>query len=145
IRIMPAKGRKMRDAVRKRTLRFLIAAVAPLALAGAGDAACRRDVIEGARYVICAFDAHAAIELFLRDDAGATLGQFERVRDALTARGRTLVFAMNAGMYHEDRSPVGLYVEHGRELKRLSIADGPGNFSMKPNGVFWIDGKAAGV
>jgi uncharacterized protein YigE (DUF2233 family) len=52
---------------------------------------------------------------------------------------------MNAGMYHEDRSPVGLYVENGQQLKRLSTADGPGNFSMKPNGVFYVDGKSAGV
>ena len=52
---------------------------------------------------------------------------------------------MNAGMYHEDRSPVGLYVENGRQLKKLSTADGPGNFSMKPNGVFYVDGAKAGV
>ncbi|MCK9909871.1 phosphodiester glycosidase family protein, partial [Microbacteriaceae bacterium K1510] len=36
-------------------------------------------------------------------------------------------------------------VENGRELKRLSTADGPGNFSMKPNGVFYVAGKSAGV
>jgi len=111
----------------------------------AAQAACRKATIEDARYVICEFGTRDTIELFLRDDAGAMLGQFERVGASLAARGRTLVFAMNAGMYHEDRSPVGLYVENGRELKRLSTADGPGNFSMKPNGVFYVDGKGAGV
>jgi uncharacterized protein YigE (DUF2233 family) len=124
---------------------MLSAALVLLASAGASQAACRDATIEHARYIICEFTARDGIELFLRDDAGAPLGQFGRVRDTLSARGRTLVFAMNAGMYHEDRSPVGLYVENGRELKRLSTANGPGNFSMKPNGVFYIDGKGAGV
>lgn len=119
--------------------------VAALATAGAGHAACRSETIESARYVICEFDAHEDIELFLRDASGAPLGQFDRVREALAGRRRALVFAMNAGMYHEDRSPVGLYVENGHELKRLSMADGPGNFSMKPNGVFFVADGAAGV
>jgi uncharacterized protein YigE (DUF2233 family) len=129
----------------KHLIRILPAVLALLVGAGASHAACRRDVIEGVRYVICAFTVRDAIELFLRDEAGAPLGQFERVREALAARGRTLIFAMNAGMYHEDRSPVGLYVENGRELQRVSTADGPGNFSMKPNGVFYVGDRSAGV
>ncbi len=124
---------------------LFFAALALLATASCVHAACRKDTIEGARYVVCAFDARDGIELFLQDDSGTTLGQFDRVRDALERQGRELVFAMNAGMYHEDRSPVGLYVENGRELKRISTADGPGNFSMKPNGVFYVDGESAGV
>ena len=52
---------------------------------------------------------------------------------------------MNGGMYHEDRSPVGLYVENGQELKRANTASGPGNFHLKPNGVFFVKGNTAGV
>lgn len=135
----------MIDPIPKPICSFVLAVLALFASAVAGHAACRDTTIEDARYVICEFTTSDAIELYLRDGAGAPLGQFGRVRDALAARGRTLVFAMNAGMYHEDRSPVGLYVENGRELKRLSTANGSGNFSMKPNGVFYIDGKGAGV
>jgi len=120
-------------------LSFALACASP-ALAG-----CRTTAIAQANYVICEFKAGDGIELFLRDAQGSTLGQFDRVRAALQARGRQLVFAMNAGMYHEDRSPVGLYIENGQQLKRVSTADGPGNFSMKPNGIFYIDGKTAGV
>ncbi|KWT64137.1 hypothetical protein APY04_3401 [Hyphomicrobium sulfonivorans] len=108
-------------------------------------AACQRTQIEGARYVVCEFKASDSIELFLRDDAGANIGQFDRVRKTLAARGRQLVFAMNAGMYHDDRSPVGLYVENGREVQRISTANGWGNFSLKPNGVFFITDDGAGV
>jgi uncharacterized protein YigE (DUF2233 family) len=115
------------------------------AVSVAAQAGCRNETIESARYVICEFKASDGIELFLRDAHGAPLGQFSRVQDALAARRRTLLFAMNAGMYHEDRSPVGLYVENGQALKRLSTANGPGNFSMKPNGVFYVDGTSAGV
>jgi uncharacterized protein YigE (DUF2233 family) len=135
----------MIDCISRRLSRLFVVALALVATMAAAHAACRNEKIEGARYVICEFNARDGIELFLRDDAGATLGQFERVRDQLQKRGRTLQFAMNAGMYHEDRSPVGLYVENGRELKRISTANGPGNFSMKPNGVFYVDGKSAGV
>jgi uncharacterized protein YigE (DUF2233 family) len=129
----------------KQISRLFLASVSLFASAALCHAACRNETIEGAHYVICAFDARDGIELFLRDGAGAPLGQFDRVRDALAKRGRTLQFAMNAGMYHEDRSPVGLYVESGKELKRISTANGPGNFSMKPNGVFYLDGKSVGV
>lgn len=123
----------------------LFAVFALAASAASAHAACRSATIEGARYAVCEFNSSDTIELFLRNGAGATLGQFDRVREALAARGRQLVFAMNAGMYHEDRSPVGLYVENGNELKRISTSDGPGNFSMKPNGVFYVTDKGAGV
>jgi len=129
----------------KRLSPIAYVALALLMSAGGAQAACRKTIIEGARYVICEFGTRDDIELFLRDGAGAPIAQFERVRETLAARKRTLVFAMNAGMYHEDRSPVGLYVENGRQLKRLSTANGPGNFSMKPNGVFYVDAKGAGV
>ncbi len=45
---------------------------------------------------------------------------------------------MNAGMYHEDLSPVGLYVEEGREQAILQTGGGEGNFFLKPNGVFFV-------
>jgi prepilin-type processing-associated H-X9-DG protein len=59
--------------------------------------------------------------------------------------GRGLLFAMNGGMYQTDLSPVGLYVEKGRELKKANTAAGPGNFHMKPNGVFYVGDTRAGV
>ncbi len=136
----------MISATRARTAFLCLCAVFALAASAvSARAACRSAKIEDARYVVCEFKFSDTIELFLRDGAGATLGQFDRVRETLAARGRQLVFAMNAGMYHEDRSPVGLYVENGRELKRVSTSDGPGNFSMKPNGVFYVTDKGAGV
>ncbi|CAB1212553.1 phosphodiester glycosidase family protein [Acinetobacter bouvetii] len=47
-----------------------------------------------------------------------------------------LSFAMNAGMFHADYSPVGLYVEAAQQKQKLStVKQGYGNFHMQPNGV----------
>jgi uncharacterized protein YigE (DUF2233 family) len=56
----------------------------------------------------------------------------------LAGEGGRLAFAMNAGMYHADRSPVGLFVAEGVQVTPLVTAAGPGNFGMLPNGVFCI-------
>jgi uncharacterized protein YigE (DUF2233 family) len=52
---------------------------------------------------------------------------------------------MNAGMFHEDLRPVGLYIEDGAEEMRLVTRDGPGNFGLLPNGVLCISDAGAGV
>lgn len=83
------------------------------------------------------------IRLFLNDAEGAPLGTFAAVNDTLAATGQQLLFGMNAGMYHDDRRPVGLYREPGDEPQGLVTAAGPGNFGMLPNGVFCVgDGTA---
>ncbi|REN20701.1 hypothetical protein DSI41_03725, partial [Mycobacterium tuberculosis] len=72
------------------------------------------------------------LELFLRDDAGVPFKRFDRLDAWLKERHRQLGFAVNAGMYHEDFSPVGLLVRDGREESPLNLADGAGNFFLKP-------------
>ncbi|PQA88854.1 hypothetical protein CW354_10285 [Marinicaulis flavus] len=98
-------------------------------------------------YIVCRFGPQAGgVRLFLNDAESEPYGHFNFVRDALAAKGERLVFAMNAGMYHADRRPVGLYVEEGEEAAPLNDNDGPGNFHLKPNGVFFItEAGAAGV
>ncbi|MFN3959497.1 MAG: phosphodiester glycosidase family protein [Parvularculaceae bacterium] len=114
-------------------------ALAAAAVAVPAEAACREETAGAARYAVCEFNpATDDIRLFLNGADGAPFAEFARVEDALRAQGKTLLFAMNAGMYHRDRTPVGLYVEDGTQLKKVSTADGPGNFHLKPNGVFWI-------
>ena len=71
-------------------------------------AACRDLSHEGNSYTVCEADpARDRIELFLRDEGGAVLGDFDAVEQVTD---RPLAFAMNAGMYHEDRRPVGLHL-----------------------------------
>lgn len=113
---------------------------------GAGQAAeCRAERFEGESYTVCAVDmVRDDLRLFLNSvETGTPLGSFGAIEGKLKAEGKTLVFAMNAGMYHADRSPVGLYVEAGQEMRGLVTRDGPGNFGLLPNGVFCIrDGRA---
>lgn len=111
-----------------------------LGLGGGTDAGavCRAVEHEGRGYAVCEARAGDDLRLFLADGEGRPLGTFERVEEALRPEGRRLGFAMNAGMYHPDRRPVGLYRENGRDLAPLVGTAGPGNFGMLPNGVFCI-------
>ncbi len=52
---------------------------------------------------------------------------------------------MNAGIYEEDLSPLGLFVVDGRELRPLNRRSGFGNFYQPPNGVFSVDASGAQV
>lgn len=96
------------------------------------------------RYTICEVDAERAqLKLFLRDENDQILGHFSRIEEALKSEGKALVFATNAGMYHANRAPVGLYVEDGKQEMRLVPNAGPGNFGLLPNGVFCLrEGRA---
>ena len=101
---------------------------------------CRDLTFEGVAYIVCEvrLDAYD-IALTRADAAGKPFHDL-----AALAAVRPFAFAMNAGMYHEDLSPVGLHVEEGAEQALLNLGDAPGNFFMKPNGVFFVgrDGKA---
>ena len=105
--------------------------------------ACRDLMHDGNRYTICEIDAATEdLRLFLYRPDGTPFGQFSSIEAALRPDHR-LSFAMNAGMYHDDRAPVGHYVEDGQEVMRVIPNAGPGNFGLLPNGVFCIrDGRA---
>ena len=78
------------------------------------------------------------LELFLSDDKGTPFRRLERLNAWLTSQNKHLRFAMNAGMFKSDLSPVGLFVARERALSPLNLADGRGNFFLKPNGVFYL-------
>ncbi|MDF1871011.1 phosphodiester glycosidase family protein [Vannielia sp.] len=105
---------------------------------------CRDTAHAGRAFTICTLNAaQDDIRLFHKSD-GQVLGSFNRLDTALADQGLALTFAMNAGMYHDDRRPVGLYVEEGEETARLIPNPGPGNFGLLPNGVFCLtEGRAA--
>ena len=124
----------------------LIAAVALSLFAGDAGAACRDIAFDGASFTICRADPAAEdIRLWPRGADRTILGTFDRVNDVLTAEGKRLAVAMNGGMYHDDRRPVGHYLENGTEEMRLVTNAGPGNFGMLPNGVLCLGDKTASV
>lgn len=105
---------------------------------------CRSVQFADSTFVVCTADLRQyEVRLFWRGPSGDVLGSFDRLKG--TPEGARVAFAMNAGMYDEDRSPVGLYVENGKELKPANTRNGPGNFHLKPNGIFYVKGRQAGV
>jgi uncharacterized protein YigE (DUF2233 family) len=101
---------------------------------------------ESARYTVCEVDLRRqTTRLFWKRPDGESFGYLQQLPATDAATGRKLQFAVNAGMYHPDYRPVGLYVENKRELAKASTTRGPGNFHLKPNGIFYIAGTTAGV
>ena len=131
---------------------LLAAAALLLVASGARADSCRSESFESAKFVVCSFDlAKDDLRIFWRDGESAPYRTFPALAEALESKGLTLTFAMNGGMYGDDFSPTGLYVEEGRELAAINTRNGqwpPGqipNFYKKPNGVFYVAGKTAGV
>jgi uncharacterized protein YigE (DUF2233 family) len=125
-------------------LRLALAVLlAPLMAGAAAATTCRDITFEGASYTLCDVAADEDLRLFHTGDQG-TYGSFRNVDGALAEEGMALGFAMNAGMYHRDLAPVGLYIEDSVEQSPIVTRDGPGNFGLLPNGVFCI-GDGFGV
>ena len=139
--------------MRQFSVRFAVFVVV-LGLA-AGQAAaepCRSESFEGTAYTVCSFDpAIDDVRMFWGNSEGAPYNTFGALSEALSAGGKTLTFAMNGGMYGDDFSPTGLYVEDGKEIASVNTKTVTGepqdipNFYKKPNGVFYLAGKSAGV
>jgi len=124
----------------RRRLGLAIGALVAMTLPAMAGICEKRD-FDGQGYVICTLDAgqEPGLRLWLNGPDGRVLGDFTAVRRML-AEGEVLGFAMNAGMYHPDFTPVGLYVSDGVSQHDLVTAGGGGNFGMLPNGVFCTGG-----
>ena len=121
---------------------FLILAVS----VSAETAPCQRVTYEHSEYTVCEVDLRRqSVRLFWKKPDGHPYGYPSSLPRTLGNHSGHLLFATNGGMYHPDNSPVGLYVEGGRELVRANTSAGPGNFHMRPNGVFYVTGDVAGV
>jgi uncharacterized protein YigE (DUF2233 family) len=139
---------KWEDAPMTGATRGLLAIVAALLICSGTARAvdCGASTAGGTSFTVCRVDLKTErLDLFWRDDAGRPYRQFSALREAMEAHGKTLVFAVNAGMYQPDLSPVGLFVVDGRQLVPLNRHAGSGNFSQQPNGVFLVDGSTARI
>jgi uncharacterized protein YigE (DUF2233 family) len=84
------------------------------------------------------------IQMFYKDQSGNRFWNIWNVKQSVEKQGKQLVFAMNGGMYTPLYKPVGLFIDHGKEIQPINLKNGDNNFCWKPNGVFAIDnnGKA---
>jgi uncharacterized protein YigE (DUF2233 family) len=113
---------------------------------------CAKESFERASYVVCTVDpATSDLRLYWKNAEGKPYRTFSNLAEALHGQGRSLNFAVNAGMYQTDFSPLGLFIENGEELRPADTTtiEGPPkqipNFYKKPNGIFFLGEKTAGI
>jgi len=78
------------------------------------------------------------LKFYWKDDKGQNFKSIQNLKSWVENQKKILIFAMNAGMYKEDNSPLGLYIENGKIVSPLNTLNGQGNFYLKPNGVLYI-------
>jgi uncharacterized protein YigE (DUF2233 family) len=119
---------------------------ASLPTEGATPDACSEMSFDASRFTICRFDPKRHdLQGFVTDQNGNPFRRFDHLRRYLGVKSKRVAFAMNAGMFDDAGFPIGLYVEDGIERHPSNDRDAPGNFYLKPNGVFWVDARGVHV
>jgi uncharacterized protein YigE (DUF2233 family) len=97
---------------------------------------CREQAFEGDRFIVCD-NKGGELRLFAAGKNETPLRSFSDVmRKVETDK---VAFAMNAGMFDENGRPIGLAITApGVQVRGINLRDGPGNFHLKPNGVFQV-------
>ncbi len=71
----------------------------------------------------------------------SNFGSFHNLKKYLHQENELLLFAINSGIYTKEYKPLGLHIENSKLLMPLNMVksnEGQGNFSLLPNGVFYI-------
>jgi uncharacterized protein YigE (DUF2233 family) len=102
---------------------------------------------EGHRYdVFPASYPRDKIRMFWKDDNGDKIKSLGNLKTEVSKKGQQLVFATNGGMYMEDNSPLGLYIENGVEKSHINLSlNGKSNFYLQPNGIFFVSDSFARI
>ncbi len=79
------------------------------------------------------------LAFYWKDKQGHILNNIASLKTFIKQQHEQLLFAMNGGMFLNDYSPQGLYIENQQILKQLDTTSGQGNFYLKPNGVFYLN------
>ena len=99
------------------------------------ESACRQQQFEDSRFTVCD-PADGELRLFAAGKGKQPVRSFgDLMRQVDENR---VAFAMNAGMFDEQGHPIGLTRVDEEKLRDVNLRDGPGNFHMKPNGVFMV-------
>jgi prepilin-type processing-associated H-X9-DG protein len=96
---------------------------------------CSERTFEGSRFTVCE-NRGGKLQLLAAASSEPPLRNFADINRKLASE--RIAFAMNAGMFDEAGRPIGLTIVNGRQIHKLNVRDGPGNFHMKPNGVFLV-------
>lgn len=79
------------------------------------------------------------LKFFWKNKDNKNYKNFANLKSELQKVNKKLIFAMNGGMYLQDLSPQGLYIENGLLKSTIdTVTSGYGNFYLQPNGIFYI-------
>ena len=119
--------------------------VTALAFAGEPCTVSERTWLD-ARWTVAEVDlSQARLELIGQRPEAPALHTLGRTAAVVATEGRTPLFATNAGIYMEDRRPLGLHIEASVRYRATNRAEGYGNFYLMPNGVFAVGDAGAAV
>jgi uncharacterized protein YigE (DUF2233 family) len=93
------------------------------------------------KHTFVAFEAKQntqRIKMFWKDNNGNILGSLQNLKTYVESQGDTLLYACNGGMYMQNQSPLGWYIENGKERKPINTKAGKGNFYLNPKGIFYV-------
>ena len=124
---------------------FIFTSILTLATAGL-FAFIQKEEITDDRFISYVVDPKKQdLKLYWKDEKQQNFKNIQNLKTWLEKDHKKLVFAMNAGMFKEDHSPLGLFIEDHKTKATLNKRSGNGNFYLKPNGVFYIttDNSAA--
>ncbi|MBV7260243.1 phosphodiester glycosidase family protein [Erythrobacter crassostreae] len=100
------------------------------------NSVCSAVTFEGVALTHCVADpSKHSIETALAPASGDGFGTIKA-----WAAGKNegeIAFVTNGGMYGDNLRAIGYFVRNSDRLKELNREDGPGNFHLKPNGVFF--------
>lgn len=80
----------------------------------------------------------ANLNFYWKNDKQEIFKSIATLKTWLKIKNKELLFACNGGMYMEDNSPLGLYIENGKIIKKINSKSGHGNFYLFPNGIFYV-------
>ncbi len=110
----------------------------PIGKSADADNPCERVEFENVLLTHCLADpAEHRIAMVLGPEGGPPYRGLGGLAEARADEREKIAFAMNGGMFDAEGRPIGYYVEDGERLKKINTNEGPGNFHMLPNGVFF--------
>ena len=80
-----------------------------------------------------------SIRTYYTGAKGEKIGSLKALRSHIESSGKQMLFSMNCGMYSTTYTPVGLYIQEGKQhsaIRRCSTSKA--NFCLQPQGVFYI-------
>lgn len=98
-----------------------------------------QDTPSASQYILHKVPVTSNLQLYYKNTDGKPYKSIGSLKYQLSKKGDSLVFAMNAGMFTQEGTPLGLYIENGKVITPLNtVKKAYGNFYLQPNGVFYL-------